>query len=111
MADFLLEVRTEEIPANALPGARRQLADGLGRALTEAGFDGLEVRALSTSRRLIAVVAGLPERQPDRTERMTGPPTRIAFADDGSPTRAAEGFAAKAGVAVAELETETTDKG
>jgi glycyl-tRNA synthetase beta chain len=111
MADFLLEVRTEEIPANALPGARRQLADGLGRALAEAGFDGLEVRALSTSRRLIALVAGLPERQPDRTERMTGPPTRIAFADDGSPTKAAEGFAAKAGVAVAELETETTGKG
>ena len=111
MADFLLELRTEEIPANALPDARRQLADGLGAALAEAGFECLELRALSTSRRLIAMVGGLPERQSDRTERLTGPPKRIAFAEDGSPTKAAEGFAAKAGVAVAELETETTDKG
>ena len=36
MAAFLLELRTEEIPANALPGARRQLADGLSRTLAEA---------------------------------------------------------------------------
>ena len=27
MATFLLEIRTEEIPANALPGARRQLGE------------------------------------------------------------------------------------
>jgi glycyl-tRNA synthetase beta chain len=42
---------------------------------------------------------------------MTGPPVRVAFAQDGTPTKAAEGFAAKAGVAVDSLETETTDKG
>ncbi len=66
---------------------------------------------MSTSLRLVALVENLPERQADRTERMTGPPTRIAFADDGTPTKAAEGFAEKAGVAVDQLETESTDKG
>jgi len=111
MASFLLELRTEEIPANALPGARRQLAVGIERGLTEAGFAGFETRVMSTSRRLIAVVEGLPERQVDRTERMVGPPARIAFTEDGSPTKAAEGFAKKAGVAVDQLETESTDKG
>ncbi len=111
MAAFLLELRTEEIPANALSGARRQLAGGISRALTEAGFDGLTVEVLSTSLRLMVRVDGLPERQADRTERLMGPPARIAFAEDGSPTKAAEGFAKKAGVAVDELETESTDKG
>jgi len=111
MTAFLLELRTEEIPANALPGARRQLADSLSRALTEAGFDGITVRVLSTSRRLVVIVHSLPERQADRTERLTGPPIRIAFAEDGSPTKAAEGFAKKAGVAIDQLETESTDKG
>ena len=111
MAAFLLELRTEEIPANALPGARKQLAAGMGRVLTEAGFDNATVRVLSTSRRLVAMIDGLPERQADRTERLTGPPTKIAFAEDGSPTKAAEGFAKKAGVAVGELETESTEKG
>lgn len=111
MADFLLELRTEEIPANALPGARRQLADGFERQLSEAGFTGFEVRVSSTSRRLIVTVEGLPERQPDRTERLTGPPITVAFGDDGTPTKAAEGFARKAGVEVSELETERSDKG
>jgi glycyl-tRNA synthetase beta chain len=111
MAVFTLELRTEEIPANALPGARRQLADGLRSGLAEAGFGDIEVRAASTSLRLIATVKGLPETQADRTERLTGPPTRIAYNEDGSPTKAAEGFAKKAGVEVDELDTETTDKG
>jgi len=111
MATFLLELRTEEIPANALPNARRQLGDGLRKGLAEAGFDGIEIRITSTSLRLVATVENLPERQADRTERMTGPPTRIAFDDDGKPTKAAEGFAKKAGVAVDQLETESTDKG
>jgi glycyl-tRNA synthetase beta chain len=111
MASFTFELRTEEIPANALPGARDQLADGVERGLIEAGFDGFDLVAMSTSRRLILTIRDLPDRQADRTERMTGPPTRIAFAEDGSPTKAAEGFAAKAGVTVAELETESTDKG
>ncbi len=111
MAAFLLELRTEEIPANALPGARRQLAEGVSRVLAEAGFDDAMVRVMSTSRRLVVMIDGLPDRQADRTERLTGPPTKIAFAEDGSPTKAAEGFAKKAGVAVGELETESTDKG
>ena len=111
MATFLLELRTEEIPANALPNARRQLGDGLRKGFDEAGFEDLEIRIMSTSLRLVAVVEGLPGRQADRTERMTGPPTRIAFADDGAPTKAAEGFAKKAGVPVDRLETESTDKG
>lgn len=111
MVTFLLELRTEEIPANALPGARRQLADGLSRAVGEAGFDGATVHVMSTSLRLMATVGGLPERQADRTERLLGPPAGIAFSGDGSPTRAAEGFAGKIGVAIDALETETTDKG
>ncbi len=111
MAVFLLELRTEEIPANALPGARRQLAEGLKRVLADAGFDAAAVKVMSTSLRLMARVDGLPERQADRTERLMGPPARIAFADDGTPTKAAEGFAKKAGLAVDALETESTDKG
>ena len=38
MATFLLEIRTEEIPAAALPGARRQLEDLFSVQLAEAGF-------------------------------------------------------------------------
>ena len=49
MATFLLEIRTEEIPANALAGARRQLEDLFTASLDEAGYTGFEIAALSTS--------------------------------------------------------------
>ncbi len=111
MATFVLEIRTEEIPANALPGARRQLADGFGTALADAGFDGLEVKALSTNRRLVVLAGGLPARQPDRTETVSGPPVSVAFDAGGAPTKAAEGFARKVGVEVGRLERIATDKG
>jgi glycyl-tRNA synthetase beta chain len=110
MARFLLEVLTEEIPANALDGARRQLAAAIASGLEEAGFEEASVRSLSTSRRLIVTVEDLDERQADRTERVSGPPLSIAF-DDGRPTKAAEGFARKVGLAVEELETDTGPKG
>jgi glycyl-tRNA synthetase beta chain len=111
MARFLLEVLTEEIPANALAGARRQLAAAVASGLEEAGFAGVSVRSLSTSRRLIVIVDGLDERQPDRTERVNGPPASVAFDDEGRPTKAAEGFARKVGLAVEQLETDTGAKG
>ena len=111
MARFLLEVLTEEIPANALAGARRQLAAAIAGGLEEAGFDETSVRSLSTSRRLIVTVDGLADRQPDRTERVSGPPLSVAFDDEGRPTKAAEGFARKLGLAVDELDTDSGPKG
>ena len=111
MATFLLELLTEEIPANGLPGARRQLAEAIGKGLEAAGLGGAAVRALSTSRRLVVVAEGLPERQPDRTERVTGPPASVAYGKDGAPTKAAEGFARKVGLPLDQLEIDSTPKG
>ena len=111
MATFLLELLTEEIPANALPGARDQLERFMAAGLDEVGLACDVIRSLSTSRRLIVLVEGLPERQPDRTERVSGPPRKVAYTDDGSPTKAAEGFARKVGLAVDELEIDSTPKG
>jgi glycyl-tRNA synthetase beta chain len=111
MAAFLLEIRTEEIPAAALPGARRQLRELFLARLAEAGFADSKVVVWSTSRRLAVQVEGLPERQSDRTEELTGPPVRVAVAEDGQPTAAGQGFARKVGLAFAEIGRVETDKG
>lgn len=111
MADFLLEVRTEEIPANALPGTRRQLLKSMGKLLKDAGFSESEIEIFSTSRRLAILITGLPLSQEDRVEELTGPPTRVAFDENGSPTRAAEGFARKAGIPLEEIRRIQTDRG
>jgi glycyl-tRNA synthetase beta chain len=111
MATFLLEIRTEEIPANALPGSRRQLEELFSKQLAEAGYSEFEVSGLSTSRRLSVAVKNLPERQADRTEEMTGPPLKVAVDADGNPTPAGEGFARKVGLPFAEVGRVETDKG
>jgi len=111
MASFLLEIRTEEIPANALPGARRQLQDLFAKHLGDAGFTSFQTTVLSTSLRLIVSITGLPQKQDDRVEEMTGPPARIAVAEDGSPTKAGLGFAAKAGLPFEQLGRVETEKG
>ena len=111
MATFLLEIRTEEIPAAALPGARRQLEELFSAHLAEAGFVEFETTPLSTSRRLSVVVKNLPDRQDDRTEELTGPPLRVAIDADGHPTPAGEGFARKVGQPFNEVGRVQTDKG
>ena len=109
--EFLLEVLCEEIPANALPGIREQLTRLFVDELAEAGFTGYDVQALSTVRRLVVHVAGLPEVQPDRDEEVQGPSVRAAFAADGSPTPAALGFAKGQGVSVDSLRVVAGPKG
>lgn len=111
MASFLLEIRTEEIPANALPGARRQLKDLFAKHLGGAGFSAFETTVLSTPLRLIVAISSLPKKQADRVEEMTGPPVRIAVGEDGTPTKAGLGFAAKAGIPFDQLGRMENEKG
>ncbi|HVV86909.1 MAG TPA: glycine--tRNA ligase subunit beta [Kofleriaceae bacterium] len=106
MADreLVFEIGSEEIPARMLARAVAELP-GLARArLDAARLPFRDVVALGTPRRLTLVVRGLAERQPDLRERVVGPPAGAAFAADGSPTRAALGFAAKNGVDPSTLE-------
>ena len=110
-AEFLLELLSEEIPANALPGAREQLRTAFEAELRDAGLDGAAVASYSTVRRLIVQIADLPAVQPDREEEVTGPPVKAAYTPDGSPTPAAVGFAKGQGVPVDSLRVVKGPKG
>jgi glycyl-tRNA synthetase beta chain len=101
--DFLLEIRTEEIPAATLAGAREDLARGIAAALSEKNLAPEEVRSFATPRRLVVWAKNVPERQSDREDEVLGPPAAVAFGADGKPTRAAEGFARAQKVEVSEL--------
>ena len=101
--DFLLEIRTEEIPAPALLPARLELARATGEALAEEGLAPQKIESYGTLRRLALVVRGLPDRQADRAAEVLGPPESSAFGKDGKPTKAAVGFAKAQKVDVADL--------
>lgn len=84
MAELLLELLSEEIPARMQDRAREDLARCLAGALEGAGlaFD-RPIRSFATPRRLTAVVTGLPEQQADRVVERRGP-----RADAPEPARA-----------------------
>jgi glycyl-tRNA synthetase beta chain len=110
MATFLLEIGTEELPADFVRLALPQLETLVGASLTAAGLASGPVRSLGTPRRLAVLVEGLPPRQPDRREEHKGPPAQQAFRD-GQPTQAALGFARRCGVEASELEVRDTPRG
>ena len=110
MATFLLEVGTEELPASFVGEALAQWQIRIPAALAEQFLENDGLQVYGTPRRLAVLISGLPERQPDREEEAKGPPAKAAF-KAGSPTKAAEGFAASKGVSVADLEVRDTDKG
>jgi glycyl-tRNA synthetase beta chain len=109
--DFLLEIRTEEIPAPSLAGARQDLLTRVTEGLAEEGLVAESSQSLATPQRLILILRGLPERQEDRVSEVLGPPAAVAFDADGKPTRAGEGFARAQKVDPADLTVVETPRG
>lgn len=110
MKTLLLEIGTEEIPARFMPPALEALKDKAVAMLAEAGLDADDIRTVGTPRR-IALMAQVEPMQKDRVREVMGPAKRVAFTDDGSPTKAAEGFARGQGIDIAGIKIKTTEKG
>jgi glycyl-tRNA synthetase beta chain len=109
--EYLLEVRSEEIPARMLEPGVRELATRVFEELMARGIGPREVETGFTPRRLVLILSGLPEREPDREEQVMGPPVRAAFGTDGAPTPALLGFAKRTGLEPDQLARVKTDKG
>ncbi len=110
MANYLLEVGTEELPADFIAGAIAQWQSLIPQTLTEQFLEPEAVEVYGSPRRLAVLVRGLPVRQPDREKEIKGPPAKAAF-KDGEPTKAAVGFARKQCVPIEALEVRPTKKG
>ena len=111
---LLIEVGSEEIPARFLAAAEESLGQHLEATLRDlrllASTAG-PVKTFSTPRRLVAWVQEVLFRQMDETEEIVGPPIKVAFDEEGRPTRAAESFAQKNGVPIERLVRVETPKG
>jgi glycyl-tRNA synthetase beta chain len=110
MPDFLLEIGCEEIPARMIGAASEELRERVSALLARERLSGGEVAHFDTPRRLAVLAAGIATSQADVVEQVTGPSINVAY-KDGQLTPAAQAFAKKAGVDVAQLERVTTPKG
>ena len=112
MADLLLEIGLEEIPARMIASAEAELARRVRELIARERLvtGELALRSYSTPRRLAVLAAGVAAAQPDAEEQLVGPAWSVAF-KNGEPTPAAHAFARKAGVELAALKPVTTAKG
>ena len=104
MAQFLLELLSEEIPARMQSRAKDDLAGLIAKALDEAGLTYGKVESFVTPRRLVLVIDDLITRQPDVDVERKGP--RV-----GAPDKAIEGFKRSLGTDSYELIEEADKKG
>ena len=108
---LLIEVGCEEIPARMIANAALDLERRLLGILKQAGLVHGEHVAWGGVRRLAVRVEGVQSRQDDREETILGPPSKVAFLEDGQPSKAAVGFARKNGIDPKELTTMESDRG
>ena len=110
MSTFLLEIGTEELPADFARLALPQLEQRVRRDLTEARLPHGAIACTSTPRRLVVQVDSLAAAAEDLEDDRKGPPAAQAF-KDGTPTPAAVGFAKRCGIEPEALEVRDTPKG
>lgn len=110
-AEFLLEVRAEEIPSRMVAEGTRELATRLFEELVSRRMVPDEITTGFTPRRLVVCLQGLPLREPDSSDTVLGPPAQVAWDENGEPTRALTGFAERCGVGATEVTRVETDKG
>ena len=104
MADLLLELFSEEIPAIMQNKACDDLNNIITNGLVEAGLTYRSSKALSTPRRLCFMIEGLIDKSPNTREERKGP--RV-----DAPEQALNGFLRGAGLTLDQLEIRDDKKG
>ena len=111
MANFLLEIGTEEIPARMIASAAEELTSRVRDLLAREHLaEVAAVESFSTPRRIAVLAHGVADAQPDVSEQVLGPSLKVAFRD-GQPTPAAHAFAKKVNLELNALEKVSTPKG
>ena len=104
MADLLIELFSEEIPARMQAGASDALKRLVTDGLVEAGLTYAHAQAFATPRRLALAVQGLSDHSPTTREERRGPKV-------GAPEKAVEGFLRSTGLSMDDLEIRDDKKG
>ncbi|WP_373770216.1 glycine--tRNA ligase subunit beta [Weissella soli] len=103
MANFLLEIGLEEVPAHLVTPAINQLVARTENFFADERLSHGEIVPFSTPRRLAVLVKDVAEKAEDVEEELKGPAKKIALNADGNFTKAAIGFARGKGMTTADI--------
>jgi len=110
LSTYLLEIGTEELPANFANSVITQLKTAIEFEFDKASIEYDNIFCSSTPRRLIVLIKGLADFGQDKIVIRKGPQASVAY-PNGVPGQAAIGFAKSLGIDIKKLEIKETDKG
>ena len=110
MSTYLLEIGTEELPADLAESVISQLELSVNNDLNSAQIKFSEISVTTTPRRIALTIEGIAPFSEDNIAERKGPPVSQAF-HDGKPTKAAIGFAKRYELSPEKLEIRETSKG
>ncbi len=108
---FFIEIGGEEIPASYIEPALEAMKHQIKQFFENHRISFGNMKTAGTPRRLILIVDDVATAQTPSAQEIIGPPYNVAFTDDGTPTKAATGFARSQNVTVEELKIKETSKG
>ncbi|MGB2782428.1 MAG: glycine--tRNA ligase subunit beta [Atribacterota bacterium] len=111
MNSVILEIGTEEIPAQYMENTLKDLSRLVQKHLEDARINYKEIKVYGTPRRLILFIFHINEKQEDIFQKIKGPAHSIAYNKDSLPQKPALMFAQSQEVNVEDLIVEDTEKG
>nr|CCC57234.1 glycyl-tRNA synthetase beta subunit [Weissella thailandensis fsh4-2] len=93
MANFLLEIGLEEMPAHLVTPAIDQLVARAADFMKENRLQYGDIKPFSTPRRLAILISDVADKADDLTKEIKGPAKKAAFDKEGNYSKAAQGFA------------------
>ena len=111
MKNVVLEIGTEEIPAQYIEDALKNLNQLAQRYLEDARINYKEIKVYGTPRRLILFIFHIKEKQENVFQKIKGPAYSIAYNKDSQPQKPALKFAQSQRVNIEDLIVEDTEKG
>lgn len=98
VSKYLLEIGVEELPYKFIPSAMKQLEELFEKLLKDNNIKYGKINTYSTPRRLSVIIDELQPTQPDVKKVVKGPPSKIAFDENGVLSQAGKGFCSKQGI-------------
>ncbi|MEW6994673.1 glycine--tRNA ligase subunit beta [Colwelliaceae bacterium MEBiC 14330] len=108
---LLIELGTEELPPKSLKTLAVAFYESIKTQLESNDLGYSDIKWYATPRRLAIQVYDLVDKQQDKVVEKRGPAVNVAFDEQGSPSKAAQGWARSHGIAVEQAERLVTDKG
>ncbi|HEY5702876.1 MAG TPA: glycine--tRNA ligase subunit beta [Gammaproteobacteria bacterium] len=91
--NLLIEIGTEELPPKVLADLAKEFHDRLTGYFFDLLAGDAKTHFYYSPRRFAVIIENLPVQQPNQEVERFGPSVKIAYDEQGKPTKAAEGFA------------------